>query len=147
MGSEAGLWTTVKKNMKNHWEPQRVENAAGPGTPDVYYTLNSGIGGWVELKHAHKWPKNSNTALKIEHFTPQQRSWLRRHGKLGANVFVLLQVENQYFLLDWNDAQNIGGEYWNSQFSTKEWTRGDYESLATKWFRSIDYSELIFLLS
>lgn len=148
VGSEASLWTTVSKNMKGEWEIQRVENSVGPGTPDVYYTMNSGTMGWLENKHAHEWPKRPSTALRLDHFTPQQRSFLRRHGKLKANVWILLQVESDYFLLDYQEAQNIGGEYWDKKFSEKPWTKQDYlDNCSYHWYPRINYQELIFVLS
>lgn len=146
MGSEAGLWKTVQKNMGDKWKVQRVENMVGPGTPDVYYTLISGDMGWLELKHEKEWPKRATTALKVDHFTPQQRGWLRRHGGFGAKVFVLIQVDKQYFLLDWEEAQNIGGKHWDPKYSKRPWTKEDYEELTYKWERRINYSELYFAL-
>lgn len=146
MGSEGGLWTTLQKNMKGHWEPQRVENPAGPGTPDVYYTMLTGTMGWVELKHVDKWPVRASTALNINHFTPQQRAWLRRHGKAGCQCHVLLQVDTDYFLLDWEEAQNIGGPYWSENYSERPWIKEDYFSLSCKWSRCIDYPTFVMLI-
>lgn len=64
-----------------------VENPACPGTPDVNY-----IGGWVELKYAVDWPARDDTPLRLDHFTPQQRCWLRRRWHFGGNVWLCLQV-------------------------------------------------------
>ena len=150
MGSEASLWKTVSKNMKDFWEVQRVENLVGPGTPDVYVTMNTGNMVWIENKHAHKWPKRPSTPLKLDHFTPQQRSWIRRHGAKCANVFVLLQVDTDYFLLDHIEAQNIGGKHWDEQFTpfNKPWVKQDYQDMCSyHWYRHIRYDELNFILS
>lgn len=148
MGSEASLWKTVSKNMKEFWEVQRVENLVGPGTPDVYVTMNTGNMVWIENKHAHKWPKRSSTPLNIDHFTPQQRSFIRRHGAKGANVFILLQVDTDYFLLDHTEAPNIGGPHWDSRFSTRSWTKQDYlDGCSYHWKGRIMYDELVFILS
>jgi hypothetical protein len=137
MGSEVSLWKTVSRNMRGKWIAQRVENAVGPGTPDVYYTMNNGAMGWIENKHAHTWPKRKTTPLKLDHFTIQQRKWIERHGKAGATVYVLLQVRSEYFLLDYEESRNIG-----------EWTKRDYRIHSNYyWYSRIDYNELEQILS
>lgn len=112
MGSEASLWNTLRKNMKDRWKATRVENPAAPGTPDVYYTLTDTIWGhpmgWLELKHAHSWPKRESTILSVDHFTPQQRMFIRIHGKIGANVKLLIQVERDYLLFNWENSLLVG---------------------------------------
>jgi hypothetical protein len=72
-----------------------VENPACPGTPDVQHMF-----GWLELKWKEKWPAKEDTALRLPHFTPQQRCWLMRRyvaqQKLGCHTghaFLLLYVE------------------------------------------------------
>lgn len=109
MSRESSLWKTVKNNMKDKWEATRVENNISLGTPDVYYTIiQTGTMGWIELKHKKQWPKREKTKIKIDHFTPQQRNFLKNHGKLGANVFMLLQVDRDYLLFDWTIAKDFG---------------------------------------
>lgn len=120
MGSEKSLWNTLQRNMKNTWEAEHVFNPEGPGFPDVYFTIKaSGVMGLMELKHEHKWPKRTATTLKIKHFTPQQRGFMRRHGRIGANICLLLQVDKDYFLMDWKTALLIGDlvkdDYYNHQ--------------------------------
>ncbi len=136
MGSESSLWNTVQRNMKQYWMSQRIENLADAGIPDVYFTLrNNGIGGWIELKHSHEWPKRETTPLKIDHFTKHQRSWLRRHGRTGGNIWLLLQVDRDYFLLTWEEALNIG-----------KWQRAIYfDRVSSKrvWRNRINYSEFL----
>lgn len=60
-----------------------VENPAYPGTPDIQF-----IDGWIECKYLEDWPARSETTVRIEHFTPQQRVWLLRRWtvckKLGV---------------------------------------------------------------
>lgn len=50
-----------------------VENPAYPGTPDIQF-----IGGWIECKYLEDWPARAETAVRIPHFSPQQRVWLLR---------------------------------------------------------------------
>jgi len=134
MGSEKSLWRTLNKNMNQNWEVQRVENLIGPGTPDLYYTLGKNSTGWLELKYLDDWPKKRPTPVKIEHYTPQQRNWFRRHGSKGANVFLLLQVNKEYLLFDWETAVKHVGNY--PAFELKVAAIG-------YWKNKINYSELI----
>jgi hypothetical protein len=77
------------------YDAMAVENRVRPGTPDVNY-----IGGWVELKWLRRWPKNSEEApVKIEHFTPQQRVWLKTRWMRGGRAFLLLQAGGTDWLL------------------------------------------------
>ena len=64
-----------------------VENGVLPGTPDVEF-----IGGWVELKSAERWPAKAETPLRMEHFSPEQRAWLRRRCRRGGKAWLLLRV-------------------------------------------------------
>lgn len=139
MGSERSLWKTVQTNMLEYWVATRVENPAGPGTPDVYFTLlEKKRMGWIELKHVHNWPKRAATTIKIKHFTPQQRLFLKIHGEAGANVTVLLQVERDYFLLEWELALDLHDGLL---------TQADLKEKAYYWKGRIDYDTLVFLLS
>lgn len=136
--SENALWNTVRNNMKKYWIPQRIENLAEAGIPDVYYTMKlDGSGGWIELKHVPSWPKRETTALKIKHFTKEQMAWIRKHGRAGARVFVLLQVERDYFLLKWDEALNIG-----------KWKKSEYLKISKfrRWKNRIDYKEFRFII-
>ena len=122
--------------MKDHWEATRIENPVGPGTPDVFYALkDNGRMGWIELKHVHEWPKRPTTPLKIPHFTADQRTWIKRYGSIGAQVHVFLQVDREYFLLEWEPALLIDTLLYN-----------DYIDLAFYWRNRINYSELFSIL-
>ena len=148
MGSEASLWKTLRKNMYRRWEATRVENPAAPGTPDVYYTLirdeiprSKWLGypkmmGWLELKYLHKWPKKESTVITIEHFTPQQKNFIRTHGKAGANIKLLLQVKKDYLLFDWKSSLLIGK-------LTQEQMR---DECIIAWFPRIDFDEFLLCL-
>lgn len=75
-----------------------VENPVYPGTPDVNY-----IEGWIELKWLRAWPKRDGE-VRVDHFTPGQREWIRRRWKRGGAVWVLLQVGREWILLDGDTA-------------------------------------------
>lgn len=69
-----------------------VENAARYGTPDVNY-----VEGWLELKVLARWPRG---VVKVPHFTPQQRVWLKRRVRLGGSAHVLILVDKDWLLFD-----------------------------------------------
>jgi hypothetical protein len=82
-----------------------VENKVYPGTPDVNY-----IGGWMELKWLRRWPKNCDESpVKIDHFTPQQRVWLKRRWRRGGAAWLLLQVRTDWLIFDGETAALIVG--------------------------------------
>ena len=80
-----------------------VENAVGPGTPDVNY-----IGGWVELKKIRYWPRRGGP-VRVPHFTQQQRVWLERRWHRGGAVYMLIQIERDWLLLNGDvAAEHLG---------------------------------------
>ena len=82
-----------------------VENPANPGTPDVSY-----VDGWIELKQIDSWPASEATPVRISHYTPQQRIRARKRWKKGGNVFWMLQVRNDWLLLDGDVAAELYDE-------------------------------------
>jgi hypothetical protein len=82
-----------------------VENPTHPGTPDVNYTL-----GWIELKWMKRWKNNAHRSpVLIEHFTPQQRWWLRKRWEAGGKAFLMLQVGREYLLFTGDvAAEHVG---------------------------------------
>jgi hypothetical protein len=72
-------------------DPVSVENPAHPGTPDVNHT-----GGWLELKRVDAWPARPGSPLRLPHFTPQQRVWLRRRcASRPRGACLLLRVDGK----------------------------------------------------
>lgn len=139
MGSERSLWKTLDRNMKEYWEAERVENPVGPGTPDLYVTMKAnGNMHWIELKHVHGYPKRATTIVDVDHFTPQQRSFIRRHSRIGANVWVLIQIHRDYFLFHGMNALKVGKLTREGYF-----IHADY-----KWSGKIDYDRFrsVFLI-
>lgn len=102
-----------------------VENPVCPGTPDVNYG-GDGTEGWLELKSIDAWPANSTTALRIEHYSPQQRVWHVRRSRVGGNVYVLVKVASDWFLLEGMDAARELGKV----------PRARLEELALNWWDS-----------
>jgi hypothetical protein len=96
-----------------------VENACGSGTPDINFS-----GGWLECKQLPRWPKKPSTTVKIHHFTPQQRLFLKNRIKAGGFADVCLKVGRDWFLINGKDAANFLG---------KTATREDIENLSYFW--------------
>lgn len=80
-----------------------VENPVMPGTPDVHY-----MDGWIELKWLRAWPARPGTIVRIEHYTPQQKLWIRRRHLAGGNVFLLLQVRKEWMLFTHPATMEVG---------------------------------------
>lgn len=76
-----------------------VENPVLPGTPDVNY-----VEGWIELKRLDKWPARKTTVVRIPTYTPQQKVFAVRRRRVGGQSWFLLQVGNEWLLLDAADA-------------------------------------------
>lgn len=75
--------------------PVRVENGAGAGTPDLNYA-----DGWVELKELPSWPATPGWPVRVPHFRPEQRVWLRYRRQRGGRAHLLLKVGSDWLLLD-----------------------------------------------
>lgn len=88
------------------WEAQRHEDSLTSGIPDLSYSMN--VNGWIELKYLRSKPAKDDTILKIEHYTPEQRNWLIRHGSKSGLCWLLLQVESVYMIFDWTKANKVG---------------------------------------
>jgi hypothetical protein len=102
--SESNLWNSTVKTALAGLDPVRIENGLAAGTPDTNY-----IGGWLELKFIHEWPKKEETPLRIPHFTPEQRTWLQRRCHAGGRADILIQVESDYLLLRGNIGARVLG--------------------------------------
>jgi hypothetical protein len=112
VSSEANMW----KYMREHLDPkvwpgmERHEDKLGLGVADVSFTC-IGRHGWMELKYAHAWPKREATVLKLDHFTPHQRLWLRRKGEAGSNTWLMLNVGGSlqdWLLFHWSHLDIVG---------------------------------------
>jgi len=76
-----------------------VENVVCPGMPDVVYCGEKW--GWIECKKTKDWPKREATPVRLSHeLMPSQKLWLRKHEKRGGNALVLVQISNDFVLLD-----------------------------------------------
>lgn len=91
------------------FDPVRIENAVGPGTPDIAY-----IGGWIEDKQLEAWPVRADTPVRVAHYTPQQRAWHSRHSRAGGRVHVVIEVARDVFVFRGDEAAS-GLGHWNRE--------------------------------
>lgn len=84
--------------------PIRVENAAFPGTPDLCY-----VEGWIELKECPSWPSGPQWPMRVPHFRPEQRIWLRRRVEHGGRAHLMLKVGRDWLLLAGDVAASVVG--------------------------------------
>jgi hypothetical protein len=89
--AEKDLSAMFRDELKRYGHIQRIESMTGLGVPDVNYCF-SNIEGWVELKCLPRWPKRPETIVTIEHYTQQQRLWIRTRANAGGRVYLLLEV-------------------------------------------------------
>jgi hypothetical protein len=110
--SERTMWTTLRPVLlKNAFKVQRVENPAGPGTPDVnWFHSPTRREGWLELKWLPRWPKiGEDDLVIIEHFTREQKMWLLDRSSVGGRADLMLQVEREWMLFaGWVAANHVG---------------------------------------
>jgi hypothetical protein len=107
-----------------------VENRCSPGTPDINCT-----GGWIECKrHARGWPFGERTPVKLSHgLLKTQERWIEKRVRAGGRVFVLVQVGNDFVLLDGLTAIRIlDGNHDKAAFRAKAllWCDG-WDNLST----------------
>lgn len=109
--SEKAFKAHVKRGLRKidprlHW--QAIEDAYSTGIPDVSYAFSTGREGWIEFKYLKQWPKRPDTIVRLDHFTPEQRNWLTKRGKLTGRAFLFLQVERDYMLFMYNVVPKVG---------------------------------------
>lgn len=107
MKPEAKLKDSIsRKIIALGGDVQNHEDKNSIGIPDISYGLNK-VNGWIEAKQLPNWPK-SGKIVKIEHYTPQQKNWLRIRGRAGGNCFLVLQVDDVFMVFDHETAQSVG---------------------------------------
>jgi len=128
-----------------HWlEATRHEDSLQKGIADVSFVSLNGNHGWIELKKLPDWPVRDGTLVTIDHYTDDQRIWLRRKGRAGGFVFLLLQVSRDYLLFDWKRAAGVGKLTKMNLFNIcqNSWQgRMNYEELGQELCRGRFYEE------
>lgn len=90
--TEDVLWSwlnMVKAIFRHDLHMTRVENAVGPGWPDVEGMLISRQF-FIELKCSRR-PVHSDTPVRVK-YRPKQPPWHKRRLRAGARIFTLVQV-------------------------------------------------------
>ena len=127
---ESDLWGYIRKGMKPYWQATRIENTTGNGVPDVTYTIVKH--GWIELKYIPKWPVRGPTIVKLP-LRPEQKLWIESRGKLARYVWVICRIEDDFFLLNHNQAVE----------SYEGWRREEWiERSQIHWHKKIDFLQL-----
>lgn len=111
-----------------------IENSIARGTPDVNYAE-----GWIELKFAKTWPKGDKTPLRLDHFTQEQRLWLRRRWNKGGKAHLFLQVNTDFLIFDGITAFEHVGKGANKSLlfdlAEVKWENGLNEQEFLEWAR------------
>ena len=134
---ESDLWKYIRQGMLGKWHVSRIESSAGNGVPDVSFGI-PGVNGWIELKYIKEWPKRPTTKVKLP-LRPEQKHWIKNRGQLSGNVWVLVRISDDFFLLYWNTAVQAA-EKGMTQF---DWFAPEIYS----WHKEINFSELYDALS
>jgi hypothetical protein len=108
--SEKNMWVNVRKKMvPKFWsEATRHEDAYQRGIADVSFVQNGMGHGWMELKFRAISPLRPSTICKIDHYTDEQRNWLKSKGNAGGATFLLLQLKRDFLLFDHAQCQSVG---------------------------------------
>ena len=97
--SESQLRDHVRKGLRQRGIlTTHHEDMLNSGIPDLSYT-GLGVHGWIELKHAHAWPKRPGTPLRLKRYTLDQKAFLFTRGRLGGHCWLLLRVGKEHLLL------------------------------------------------
>ena len=133
---EKALKRYIFAGMKGQWDVQAHEDKHSTGIPDLSYGMNN-VNGWVELKQIERYPV---TASKLRHFTAAQKRWLKNRGTKGGNCFLLLQVENDYYIVPW---------WWLDKLIIKLAETADWNDTIScrLWCEKINFKELRKILS
>ncbi len=125
--SESGMRGNVLKILKP-LDGVAVENPTMPGTPDINY-----VDGFIELKWLRSWPKDPEAVVRIEHYSPQQRLWIRRRHLAGGKVWLLLQCKREWLLFCHPKTMEVG-----------KLTRQQlYAAAHARWEKGLDKKEFL----
>jgi hypothetical protein len=120
------------------YDPVRVENSVGPGTPDINFSL-----GWIESKQVAHWPSRADTVLALRHYTTQQRAWHVKRRAVGGVVWVAIEVHGETFIFDARDAAQGLGITWTradmykrARYHSPRWNARDVRDFLTRIARN-----------
>ena len=125
---------TTRMTMVESWH--RVENSVGAGTPDVWYGMH-GMGGWIELKQIHNYPKRIATPLKFKRYTVEQVGTIEQFGRSCGRSWVLVQVGADHYLFNWDRARDL----WHGR--PRPWWEANCRGM---WKNRLNYEQLAKIL-
>ena len=102
MKKEADVYQALTKMFPGNLD--RME-CIPKGIPDINYCLTNKVSGWIELKFVEFWPVKGDTKTNFGLSAPQSL-FLSKRAKIGY-AFLLVWIENEYFLFDGKDAFTI----------------------------------------
>jgi penicillin-binding protein-related factor A (putative recombinase) len=121
--------------MGTRWDVQSHEDKYSSGIPDLSFGIYN-TNGWIELKQIKKW--NGDKPVKPDHYTSIQVNWLNRREKSGGNCFVMIKIENDYYILAAKEAKKV----------KTGMNKDQYDSTAlAHWHKSIDPGQLSRIIS
>lgn len=115
--------------MGRRWHAQSHEDRYSTGIPDLSYGAN-GVNGWIELKQVQL--EKPHHIIKPSKFTASQVNWLKNRNAHGGYCYVLVKVNDSYFLFDAEHARAIADgqhidwyytnsrQYWHKQIAADE---------------------------
>lgn len=106
---ESALWNSLKDSGELPFYV-RIESPASPGVPDVYFSLNNGVTGWLELKvvpDTHR--KILTQGTGVGQLRPLQVLWARQASDKNIFTNVLLFVQKRAILLSGRDVSALLG--------------------------------------
>jgi len=137
--NESDLWKYIKTGMIGKWHASRIESSAGNGIPDISFGL-PGKNGWIELKYIREWPKRQDTKVKLP-LRPEQKHWISARGGLSGDVWVLVRIQDDFFLVSWRDCKSAAEQGWTQA----EWS-GICTMFGMHWHGRINFNELLEIL-
>jgi hypothetical protein len=129
--AESDLNAWIQRAIR-HRDPVRIENAVGPGTPDIEY-----VGGWIESKMLKAWPKRAATPVRVPHYVPEQRAWHVKRRTAGGRVHVVIQIASDVLVFDGKvAAQGLG--FWTREEMNRHAVLAMYPRDPNRFRRFID---------
>ena len=107
MKPEQRMWQVLRELTHGLWNAQRHEDEFALGIPDVSFGAKH-VQGWIELKQIPKWPVRPSTEVRVDHFTKQQRAWLKIRQIYGDRCWLLLKIEKTWMLFSPDMFQYVG---------------------------------------
>lgn len=108
MNPETSASRKFRKKLPPKTHQVRVENPAGPGTPDLNVCLE-GVEVWVEFKQVKTLPKMPTTPVFTGCLEPHQALWAKLRTRAGGVCYVVGYVEESdtFFIIPGRYAEEF----------------------------------------